>query len=129
GRFSVEWKICYQSGLLQLKNALVIVTLSAFLSVSAAAAQGHDAPPNSAQPNSAQTAAGKDDDDKEDTGLPSVELTDELMYKILRGEFALQRGDWQLAYVTMMTTAQQTRDPRLAHRAAEIALSVKRPSE
>lgn len=129
GRFSVEWKTCYQSGLLQLKNALVIVTLSAFLSVSAAAAQGHDAPPNSAQPNSAQTAAGKDDDDKEDAGLPSVELTDELMYKILRGEFALQRGDWQLAYVTMMTTAQQTRDPRLAHRAAEIALSVKRPSE
>lgn len=128
-RFSVEWKICYQSGLLQLKNALVIVTLSAFLSVSAVAAPDHDISPNPAKSDGAQ-AAGKDDaGNKEEAGLPSVELTDELMYKILRGEFALQRGDWQLGYVTMMTTAQQTRDPRLAHRAAEIALSVKRPSE
>ncbi|GGI53734.1 tetratricopeptide repeat protein [Oxalicibacterium solurbis] len=112
-----------------MKNALVIVTLSAFLSVSAVAAPDHDTSPNPAKSDGAQ-AAGKDDaDNKEEAGLPSLELTDELMYKILRGEFALQRGDWQLGYVTMMTTAQQTRDPRLAHRAAEIALSVKRPNE
>lgn len=128
-RFSVEWKICYQSGLLQLKNALVIVTLSAFLSASAIAAQDHDTPPKPAQSDGAQPVGKDDADNKEEAGLPSVELTDELMYKILRGEFALQQGDWQLGYVTMMTTAQQTRDPRLAHRAAEIALSVKRPNE
>lgn len=129
-RFSVEWKICYQPGLLQLKNALVIVTLSAFLSVSAIAAD-NDAPPNPAQQDDAQPAPPKPDDadKKEDADLPSVELTDDLMFKLLRGEFALQRGDWQLAYVTMMTTAQQTRDPRLAHRAAEIALSAKRANE
>jgi tetratricopeptide (TPR) repeat protein len=56
-------------------------------------------------------------------------LTDELLFKLLRAEIAYQRGDWQLAYVTMLATAQQTRDPRLAQRAAEIALSAKQTNE
>lgn len=118
-------------GLLQLKNAIVIVTLSAFFSVSAA--QAHTVTPlNLAQQDAAPVAADsadKNDADKKDPSLPDVELTEDLMYKLLRAEFAYQRGDWQLAFVTMMTTAQQTRDPRLAHRAAEIALSVKKANE
>lgn len=61
--------------------------------------------------------------------LPDVKLTDELFYKILTSEIAYQRGSWQAAYVTLMSTAQQTRDPRLARRSTEIALSVKQPSE
>ena len=61
--------------------------------------------------------------------LPDVALTDELFYKILTAEIAYQRGNWQAAYVTLLTTAQQTRDPRLARRAAEIALSVKQAGE
>lgn len=61
--------------------------------------------------------------------LPSVALTDELFYKILTAEIAYQRGSWQAAYVTLMSTAQKTGDPRLAKRSAEIALSVKQPGE
>jgi tetratricopeptide (TPR) repeat protein len=62
-------------------------------------------------------------------GLPKVELTDEILYKLLTSEIAYQRGNWQAAYVTILGVAQQTRDPRLARRAAEIALSVKQPGE
>lgn len=61
--------------------------------------------------------------------LPAVELTDEIFYKLLTAEIAYQRGNWQAAYITILSVAQQTRDPRLARRASEIALSVKQPGE
>jgi len=61
--------------------------------------------------------------------LPNAVLTEELFYKILTAEIAYQRGSWQAAYVTLLTTAQQTRDPRLARRSAEIALSAKQAGE
>ncbi len=58
-------------------------------------------------------------------GLPSVALTKEILYKVLSSEIAFQRGDWQNAYVQLLSLAQQTRDPRLASRATEIALTAK----
>lgn len=67
---------------------------------------------------------------KEDTeNLPANALTDEILYKLLTSEIAFQRGNWEAAYVTILGVAQQTRDPRLARRATEIALSVRRPNE
>ena len=33
--------------------------------------------------------------------LPSVKLTEELLYKLLTSEIAFQRGNWQAAYVTI----------------------------
>lgn len=61
--------------------------------------------------------------------LPSVPLTEDLLFKYLVAEIADQRGDWQAAYVNMLAIAQQTRDPRIAKRAAEIALNAKQPNE
>src|SRR6185312_7856336 len=61
--------------------------------------------------------------------LPAVELTPELLYKLLMAEIAQQRGQWQSAYITFLSVAQQTRDPRLAHRAADIALQANREEE
>ncbi len=61
--------------------------------------------------------------------LPSVELTPELLNKLLISEFAQQRGQWQKAYVTLLALAQQTRDPRLARRAMDVALEARQPSE
>lgn len=61
--------------------------------------------------------------------LPEVALTEELLYKIITAEIAYQRGSWQGAYVTLYSVAQQTRDPRIARRAAEIALSAKQSGE
>lgn len=66
---------------------------------------------------------------KTEDALPTIELTEELLYKLLSAEIADQRGDWQTAYVTTLAVAQQTRDPRLARRAAEIALGAKQTDE
>jgi predicted Zn-dependent protease len=56
-------------------------------------------------------------------------LTEKIMFEYLSAEIAEQRGIAGAAYLTMLTIAQQTRDPRLARRAAEIALNAKRPDE
>jgi hypothetical protein len=57
--------------------------------------------------------------------IPNVELTDEIFFGIESSEIAFQRGQFILAFNTMMTLAEQTRDPRLAKRALEMALLVK----
>ncbi|WP_151448050.1 tetratricopeptide repeat protein [Lacisediminimonas profundi] len=61
--------------------------------------------------------------------LPSVPLTADVMVKFLAAEIANQRGRWQGAYVYMLGLAQQTRDPRIARRAAEIALNARQAPE
>lgn len=61
--------------------------------------------------------------------LPAVELTSDLLYKLTKAELDFKRGQWQSAYVSMMVLAQQTRDPRLARRSAEMALAAKQGNE
>jgi tetratricopeptide (TPR) repeat protein len=56
---------------------------------------------------------------------PAAELSGDLLYKYLVAEIAEQRGHWQTAYISMLSVAQQTRDPRIARRAAEIAMNAK----
>jgi Flp pilus assembly protein TadD len=80
-------------------------------------------------PAASGAATSAETEDKPEDPLPSVEMTEDTMYKLLASEFAYQRGDWQTAYVTLIGMAQQTRDPRLARRAAEIALAAKQPEE
>lgn len=53
--------------------------------------------------------------------LPSVELTGELMFKLMAAEVALQRGQPQTAVTAYLELARETRDPRIAQRATEIA--------
>lgn len=55
--------------------------------------------------------------------LPKVALTSELLYKLLKAELEFKQGNWQGPYMTMMGAAQLTRDPRLAQRATEMALT------
>lgn len=54
--------------------------------------------------------------------LPDIALTDELLYEFLLVEFANQRGHKALAVEGSADLAQKTRDPRLARRAAQLAL-------
>ncbi len=61
--------------------------------------------------------------------LPDVDLTGALLYQIVAAEVALQRGDAGSAFATYMNVARQTRDPRLARRAAEIALGGRAPAQ
>jgi tetratricopeptide (TPR) repeat protein len=119
-----------------LKNAFVIVTLSGLLSACAVAPQQQAVvPPAQLSPEQdAETQAKVEADakaelDAETARLPKVPLTSTLLNQLLRAEFAFRKGDWQGPYLTMMSLAQQTRDPRLARRAAEMALAARQPED
>jgi Flp pilus assembly protein TadD len=119
-----------------LKNIVLIVTLPIVLSACATATS--QSATEQGAPALAQTSLAKKratppkaasvEREAEDP-LPNVELSEDLLYKLLASEIAFQRGDWQTAYVTMMSTARQTQDPRLARRAAEIALAAKQAGD
>ncbi|MRV75046.1 tetratricopeptide repeat protein [Duganella sp. FT92W] len=125
-----------------MKNAFAIVTLSAALS-GCAVAPWHapaEAPAPVAQPAAPVTANPQEDTPatqavaaaaavQANEALPSVDLTSDLFYKLTKAELDFKRGQWQSAYVTMMVLAQQTRDPRLAQRSAEMALTAKQGGE
>ncbi len=123
-----------------MKIALAIVTLSTLLSACSGLRSQSNAQPDLSP--AAVVAAGEEFQgpftarkpgagsagQKEDP-LPSMELSEDVLFKVLKAEIAFQRGQWQSAYITMLTLAQQTRDPRLARRAAEFALSAKQSDE
>ncbi|MCS6945175.1 MAG: tetratricopeptide repeat protein [Sutterellaceae bacterium] len=54
--------------------------------------------------------------------LPAVALTSGLLYQILAAEIAVQRGELGPAFATFMALAKETRDPRFAQRATEVAI-------
>lgn len=58
----------------------------------------------------------------------SGDLTPELMYRLLVGDVALQRGDPALAARAYFEAARDTRDARLARRATEISLAARQRS-
>ncbi len=55
------------------------------------------------------------------TPLPGVELSEELLYKMMLAEVALQRGQPHIAVQTYLELARATQDPRIAQRATEVA--------
>ena len=122
-----------------MKNAFVIVTLSGLLAACAVAPAPVPAPapePAAAAAPSgaaeAQAAAEASDEQAEAAAnekLPKVKLSSALLYKLMKAELDFRNGQWQAAYIAFMGVAQQTRDPRLARRAAEVALAAKQPGE
>ena len=60
---------------------------------------------------------------------PPVELTPQILYDLLLGEIAGQRGYTTLSVEMLTRAALQTRDPRLAERATGAALYAKRYTE
>ena len=120
-----------------MKNAFAIVTLSALLSACAVGPQRPaDAPPAVEPVESVEAAAAAEaaklaaePPAPAAEPLPGVELTSDLLYKLTRAELEFKRGQWQGPYITLMALAQQTRDPRLARRAAEMALAAKQGGE
>jgi len=54
--------------------------------------------------------------------LPKLDLTGQILYQSLLAEIAAQRGNFGLAASAYLELARSTRDPRVARRAAEIAL-------
>ncbi|MXN78072.1 tetratricopeptide repeat protein [Burkholderia sp. 4701] len=66
-------------------------------------------------------------DEKKD--LPNVALTSQIVYQVLAAEVALQRNQPAPAYQTYLALARDTRDPRMAQRATEIALAAQSPAD
>ena len=88
-------------------------------------AQGAVPPPSASSAEEPTPEASLAEEQVPKDVLPSMELTRELLYKYLVAEVADQRGHWQAAYISMLSVAQQTRDPRIARRAAEIAMNAR----
>ena len=61
--------------------------------------------------------------------LPNQELTPRIMYQLLLGEVAVQRDRLNLSVKTYMELLRTTHDPRIAQRAAEVALYAHQPRE
>jgi tetratricopeptide (TPR) repeat protein len=57
--------------------------------------------------------------------LPEVDLTATLLFEILTAEVAVQRGEYNTAFATLMKAARETRDPRLARRATDVAFGAR----
>src|SRR5260364_104705 len=76
-----------------------------------------------AQPDRAQVSAesGGNHDTERDS-LPPLALTSQIIFRVLAAEIAVQRNLFAPAYQTYLMLARETHDPRMAQRAAEIAL-------
>lgn len=95
-----------------MKNFLAILTLSALIAFSGPL-------------RAAESSSGDDPVDV----LPAVGLSQELIFRYLSSEIAMQRGNAFAAYATMLSIARSTNDPRLARRATEMAISGALPAE
>ena len=73
----------------------------------------------------AQTRSGEKPDGKAQAPAKEPELSAEVMYRLLVGDIALQRGDPALAARAYYEVAKDVRDPRFARRATEIALAAR----
>jgi tetratricopeptide (TPR) repeat protein len=115
-----------------LKNAFAIVTLSGLLSACAVAPQQPaPAPEASKEEAVAQKQAQQEEASKSasDEHAPNVNMTSTMLYQLMQAEMEFRKGDWQGPYLTMLSLAQQTRDPRLARRAAEMAVAAKQADD
>lgn len=128
-----------------MKNAFVIVTLSSLLaacavapkqqaeeqgaSTKAAPAAGTDTPLAQEAEEADEEALAEKARLEAEARLPKVELTSGMLNQLLKAEFAFRKGDWQGPYLTMLSLAQQTRDPRLARRAAEMAVAARQSED
>ncbi len=66
---------------------------------------------------------------KQEQALPAVELSSQMLYDLLLGEIAGQRGRLEEAVESLTRAALTSRDPRLAQRATQVALYAKRYDE
>jgi len=62
-------------------------------------------------------------------GKVTTEIDPEVLYLLLTGELAGQRGQYDVALEAYLRAAHETKDPRLAERAARIALYLKKPRQ
>jgi tetratricopeptide (TPR) repeat protein len=92
-----------------LRMALAVSVALVILGCAAPAPAVADEPPKPAPEKSVET-------------IPDVDVSGGLLYQLMAAEVAAQRGDLGAAHAIYLKLARETRDPRLARRAAELAL-------
>jgi tetratricopeptide (TPR) repeat protein len=92
-----------------------------------ATAQAQTPAPTAAAAPAAAAAAAAAAEAAAQAALPKQELTEEVLYEYLLAEVAGQRGALGLSAQAYADLARQTRDPRIARRAAEVALYARMP--
>ncbi len=97
-----------------VQRAGLVLLMTATL-VSCAVSGDRLAAPAAGKPQAESTPAPAD------TELPSQALTDDMMYDILLAEIAGQRGVMDVAVPHYLRAAEESRDPRVAERAMQIA--------
>ncbi len=110
--------------LLPLYAALLCASACSQNAVRASQPVAETTPPAAAQAavpasGAAEAEAAKP---RAEAALPKVPLTPDILFKFLVAEVAGQRGAIGIAQSTYLDLARQTRDPRIARRAAEISL-------
>lgn len=102
--------------------ACVAVTLAACAS---APVKTGEAPVASEAPGMAAVRAKMAKAEAAPRALPAQELDDDKLYAFLVGEVANQRGQGAVASEAYLDLAKSTRDPRIAERATQIALTAR----
>lgn len=79
--------------------------------------------PDAASEKPVVAAIGEDPQTKTEVeNLPNIELTPQILYQLLLAEISGQRGDLSVTVAAYADLANSTRDPRIARRAAEVAV-------
>ncbi len=113
---SLVRKICQAMSSISLLALLIVATVTI---TSCAGSSAKKNPVNTAENNTPQP---EDGDKPDQQNLPEIELTGELLYKLLLTDIARQQKDNDLALTTIVDTALETRDPRLAAQATRQAV-------
>lgn len=95
---------------------------AAFALTAACSHPGVKASPSTAAESAQLAQAGVETDTRFDPALPVQPLTADILFRFLVAEVAGQRGAIEVAKETYLGLARQTRDPRIARRASEVAL-------
>lgn len=85
-------------------------------------AAAENSAPRAEGPQSANMDSDAEKPAESASNLPAQPLTPDILFKFLVAEVAGQRGASGIASATYLSLAQETRDPRIARRAAEMAM-------
>jgi tetratricopeptide (TPR) repeat protein len=99
------------------------------LAALACPAHAQDPAPSDDSASAAQSDVSPLSQPEETKDLPSVPLSSQIVFQVLAAEIALQRNEPAPAYQTYLALARDTRDPRMAQRAAEIAIAAQSPAD
>jgi tetratricopeptide (TPR) repeat protein len=93
-----------------------------FLSAALVSCSGLPVKKQTADASAKEPAVSAADTEPIMQNLPDVELTGELMYKLLLSDIARQQNNNELSLAALVDTATETRDPRLAAQATRQAV-------